>query len=695
MTFDQLTQYVSWAIYILIFCVVATKALRRPTQANIDTALLFAVPLLAIGINLASSLKIVQPGAITSALSGSLLIGLAYMLFRLVDDFSAVPSWLTRAAPAALLLIVVGLFLFPQPRPQWVNMLAILYAMGLFLYTGVAFVQESQHSSGVTRRRMRAVALGSFALGTLFVLLGVLAFFPDTNRSLTWLLDLVQLCAGISFFIGFATPGIIRRAWQEPELRAFLWRAASLPRLPDTESIVMELERGAASSLGAPSASIGMWDNITKQLRFKLEDGYFDADPNASLSGRAFLTQKPIFSDNTQRDSPSTATLSRLHGATALMAAPITAGDKRLGVLVVYGTRAPIFAEEDLELVRLLADQAAVILESRALIDEAARVQAREEVTRLKEDFLSAAAHDLKTPLTALVMQTELLERRALRSPQAPVDLAGLGKLKKEAYRLKELVLELLDAARAEQGKLVGEFREVDIVPMAREICARHTSARHACTVIAEGPVVGLYDAGRILQLIENLVENAVKYSPDGGPVNIRIWQEKGELSSINSASGMWNRIAVTDNGIGIPGEDLPNVFERFHRGSNVDDRHFSGMGLGLFICLGIVQQHGGRIWVESPAAPAILYPGRNNGARPDHELSLSSALAVVGAASSTLYGGENHGNDAGSSTLGGEDQPKPGTTFHVALPTLSAAVPSQRTPVVVVGEQSWGESAD
>ena len=90
----------------------------------------------------------------------------------------------------------------PQPRPQWVNMLAILYAMGLFLYTGVAFVQESQHSSGVTRRRMRAVALGSFALGTLFVLLGVLAFFPDTNRSLTWLLDLVQLCAEISFFIG-------------------------------------------------------------------------------------------------------------------------------------------------------------------------------------------------------------------------------------------------------------------------------------------------------------------------------------------------------------------------------------------------------------------------------------------------------------------------------------------------------------
>jgi hypothetical protein len=117
MTFDQFTQYVSWAIYILIFCVVAAKAVRRPTQANVDIALLFAVPLLTIGISVATSLKIIQAEAVTSALSGSLLVGLSYMLFRLVDDFSVVPSWLSRAALAALVLIVVGLFVFP-PRPQ-------------------------------------------------------------------------------------------------------------------------------------------------------------------------------------------------------------------------------------------------------------------------------------------------------------------------------------------------------------------------------------------------------------------------------------------------------------------------------------------------------------------------------------------------------------------------------------------------
>src|SRR5689334_11560148 len=107
----------------------------------------------------------------------------------------------------------------------------------------------------------------------------------------------------------------------------------------------------------------------------------------------------------------------------------------------------------------------------------------------------------------------------------------------------------------------------------------------------AAGPVIGWYDPTRIQQLLENLVENAVKYSPAGGAVRVRVWREAD-----------WNRLSVADPGIGTPKGDLPHVFERFHRGSNnVDDRHFAGMDLGLYICRGIVEPHGGRIWVESP----------------------------------------------------------------------------------------------
>ncbi|HEX6608226.1 MAG TPA: ATP-binding protein, partial [Chloroflexia bacterium] len=160
----------------------------------------------------------------------------------------------------------------------------------------------------------------------------------------------------------------------------------------------------------------------------------------------------------------------------------------------------------------------------------------------------------------------------------------------------------------------------------------------HPCRVDAAGPVTGVYDPVRMMQLIENLVENAVKYSPEGGPVRVQVWQEAGT-----------NHLSVTDSGIGIPTEDLPHVFERFHRGTNVDDRRFAGMGLGLFICRGIAEQHGGHIWAtRAPgrgstfhvALPVAAPPGESEpGAAPTQE-----ATPVAAAPAGPAQGGASHG---------------------------------------------------
>jgi signal transduction histidine kinase len=590
MSAEQLIQYLSWALFLFVCGSVTLQAVRAPRRVTIDIALFFIIPAVIISFGIEATFGLLSPGPLLNAVNTVLFLAMAYMLLRLVDDFSDVPAWLMHGALIALILLSVGACIFTPPLPAVLIGLMLICLIGLRLYAAIAFVLESRRSSGVTRRRMQSAAAGSILLVRVFVFATLRMALPVADSIWRVLSDLSGLAAACCYFLGFASPKWLRRIWQEPELRAFLGRAARLPRLRDQTAIIAELENGAATSLGAPNARIGLWDAEARKIYFPLGEKDYALDPDESIpAARAFRTQQPAFSANVPLEHPDYAERSRKWRLTAVLAAPISAGEKRLGVLVVYAPRAPIFADDDLALLQLLADQAAVILESRTLLDEATRVHAREEATRLREDFLSAAAHDLKTPLTSLIGKAQLMERLALRNPTAPADLAGLQMLVREGQRLRMIVLELLDAARAEQGHLVGERTPVDLVALAEEVCARHSADHHRCLVQSQGPVVGMYDSFRITQLLENLIENGVKYSPQGGDVRVDI-----------SSDADCAYLVISDQGIGIPTHDLPHIFERFYRAGNVDDRQFAGMSLGLFICRGIVEQHGGSIQASS-----------------------------------------------------------------------------------------------
>jgi signal transduction histidine kinase len=620
MTASQLLQALTQITYVVIFLVVAVEAARRPRRATIDTALLFGATTIVIMIGwLTATLRLPASPAL-GVLNGALVMALPYLLLRLVDDFATVPPRVLRGAAAGLALAVAGLAAIPPPLPVWLVSLYVAYFAGLEGYAAVMFVLAARRSSGVTRRRMQAVAAGSLCLGLTIALAGVQTALPPPETWAQVASQLAGLASGLFYFLGFAPPAWVRRAWQEPELRAFLGRAARLPRLPDTDSIVRELELGAAASLGAPQAVIGLWRPDENVLRYQTANGVLlDLAPGQLIGGWAFTAQRPLFSEHAARDDPDHAEFYQRGGANAILAAPITAGATRLGVLCVFAPRAPIFATDDLALVTLLADQAAVILESRVLLDEAARVRAREEATRIKDDFLSAAAHDLKTPLTAMLAQAQLMERTALRQPEAPADLRGIRRLIGETQRLTRLVTDLLDVSRVERGQLVGPREPVDLVALAREVCDRHGTPRHPCRIEATEAVVAAVDRARVSQLLDNLVENAVKYSPAGGEVRVTVRRERDQAL-----------LAVTDQGIGIPASDLTHLFERFHRGANVDDRRFVGLGLGLFICKAIAEQHGGRIWATSPG------PGRGS---TFHVLLPVSEAAAVTAEAETMPG--------------------------------------------------------
>jgi signal transduction histidine kinase len=581
----------SQASFVLIFLLVTVRTARHPTPAHVDMSIFFGILAFVVTESRVSSfLGLHVPEWFSDSIIVAVL-ALPYVLLRLVDDFTHVPLWLKRGTELAFLLLALAVYVLPGSTLPPILVLAVVaYFSGITFYCGAMFILAARRTQGVTTRRMQAISLGAIAFGLDVVAAGLGSLLPEPDKTIiTGAGQVLGLASGIAFYLGFAPPPFLRRAWQANDLRAFLGRAAQLPRLPTTLDIVRELERGAAASTGS-SARVGIWQPDERVVRFwDPDDRPLDVQPGQHLSGRVFELQRPMLSIDPIRDNPEAAAEYRAGHVGAMLVAPITAGERRLGVLMLYAERPPIFAVSDMELARLIADQAAVILESRALIDHAARVRAKEEATRLKEDFVSAAAHDLKTPLTTVVAQAQFLERKALRDPAAPVDLQGLQRIVRESQRLAALVTDLLDAARLEQGRLVGEREPVDLGALVGDVVRRHSAETHPVTVDVRGAIVGTYDRRRVEQLVENLVENAKKYSPEATPVAVAVWQQDGEA-----------RVSVRDRGIGIPAGDLPTIFDRFARGSNVDDRKFHGMGLGLYICRGIVEEHGGRIWAES-----------------------------------------------------------------------------------------------
>src|SRR6476659_9886769 len=211
MSLSGFIQYFSWAIYLLIFIVVTAGAIRRPSRATIDIALLFGLAAAIIAISEAASkdVGLIQQGAIVNAITSSLLIAMIYMLLRLVDDFSELPRWVMPASDLSLAVFVVSLFVLQRPPPGpalpvWLSTLILAYILGLLVYSAVAFVGEARQSSGVTARRLAAVAVGSIWLLVIYVLAAVTLFAPQLSGALAPVSGLAGLASAISYYIGFA-----------------------------------------------------------------------------------------------------------------------------------------------------------------------------------------------------------------------------------------------------------------------------------------------------------------------------------------------------------------------------------------------------------------------------------------------------------------------------------------------------------
>lgn len=220
-------------------------------------------------------------------------------------------------------------------------------------------------------------------------------------------------------------------------------------------------------------------------------------------------------------------------------------------------------------------------------------VTGRREVERLKDEVLAIASHDLKAPVAVLKGQAQLLTRQISVGRATPEGLTkGLDLIVGQADRLVELLNLLLDLSRLEAGRLELRPRPADLVALADALVegVQAMTDRHQIVMSAPERVEGRWDEQRLGQVLQNLLTNAVKYSPDGGKIEVVIQADEQQAT-----------ICVTDEGIGIGPDDLPHLFGRFYRAEGT--RRLEGSGLGLYICQGIIAAHGGRIWAESAGA--------------------------------------------------------------------------------------------
>jgi PAS domain S-box-containing protein len=224
-------------------------------------------------------------------------------------------------------------------------------------------------------------------------------------------------------------------------------------------------------------------------------------------------------------------------------------------------------------------------------------VTALKEAEYLKDEFVGIVAHELRTPLAALRGFADMLRVQTARKrgPKlAEWQTEALSEIELATTRLVVLTEELLDVTRLQAGRLLLQRTPTNVVPLARRAATflQQMTTRHQVEVhTTHTALVANIDPGRIEQVLTNLVGNAIKYSPQGGPVIVTLWEE--------AASGVVT-ISVQDRGIGIPKTQQAQIFGRFMRADNAQAWGISGTGLGLYICRELVERHGGRLWFES-----------------------------------------------------------------------------------------------
>jgi signal transduction histidine kinase len=361
----------------------------------------------------------------------------------------------------------------------------------------------------------------------------------------------------------------------------------------------------------ADAGSVWLHDPLDNCLTVKGAQGYELAPlsqirlaPGEAMAGKAFQSGQADLYPTPEATAEAMANLTPEHQelfrqataglkqALSAVCVPLATGQRKLGALSLLNLRQPSsFAPADLTFLQHVADLITVAIETTQLREELDAMQALSDANRLKAEVVSTLAHEMRTPLTSIKgYSTALLMDDVMFSPETQREFLQI--IDEECDILQDLIHDLLESSIIEAGLLRLELQPVRLQLLAESVTSdmarRAPQHRFFVDFPSNFPIVDA-DPDRVMQILRNLLDNAVKYSPAGGLVVVRGGVREEEVV-----------ISVADQGVGIAPEHLNRLFEKYFRAKGMLGRHVVGSGLGLPIARTIVEGHGGRIWAES-----------------------------------------------------------------------------------------------
>ncbi|PJF39950.1 MAG: GAF domain-containing protein [Chloroflexi bacterium] len=368
------------------------------------------------------------------------------------------------------------------------------------------------------------------------------------------------------------------------------------------EPLLQLIMQAAAEITDSDSASVLLWNRHTNKLFFAATTSSgtmansLIGQPvplKGSIAGTALTENRIEVVNDVTADSRHYSGIDEKNDfeTRSILAVPMRLKDRPIGVLEAVNKHELPWTEDDNHYLSILAAQAAVAIESAELVTALKKANTElSEIDKLKNDFIAIASHELRTPLGVIMGYASFLQE----SDDKEV-VGHAQKVLDSALALRQLIEDLTNL-RYLQQKQIDLHREPVTVSKLVQECLRNTRefaetrGHQLEIVLAASDVELVVDVGRIQMALNNILNNAMRFTPDGGHIVVQ--------TEINNDNEVW--IKVIDNGIGLEPEQSERIFEQFYQVENHLTRVHGGLGIGLSIAKGMIEAHGGRIWVTS-----------------------------------------------------------------------------------------------